>query len=104
MSCNGIVDHIVKKASKSSCKYKVAAIAFDRNGNIIGIVSNSPRFSRFGGSDHAEMKLINRYGKNIKTIIVARLLKSGNIVRIDPCKTCSKHAKKLNIIIKTIGD
>lgn len=101
---SSIFDHIVRKARQSSCRYKVAAIAFDRNGDIIGVVSNSPRFNRMGGSDHAEMKLINRYGKNIKTIVVARLLKSGHITRMDPCKTCAKHAKKLNIIIKTIGD
>jgi len=100
---NTITKRGIKKAQSSSCRYKICAIALDKYGNVMGYTSNAPRFPRLGGSIHAEMKLMSRYGKNIYTIIILRTNKTGsNILPIHPCKICSKKAQELGIKIVSV--
>lgn len=91
----------LKKAAKSKCKYKVAALALDKRGKFIGSAFNVQRFNREGGTIHAEMNLMRKYGPKIKTIIICRVSgRNGNIVKkIHPCDTCLKKANEYGIKI-----
>ncbi len=102
MTKNMMVSQLIAKAAKSKCKHKVSAIAFDKKGNFIARSNNISRFNRYGGSLHAEMRLMRKYGKNIKTIVICRTNKSGNLLAIHPCNDCKEKAEKLNIKITTI--
>ena len=97
-----MINNIVNKVLKSSCKHKVGAIAFDAHGDILGISSNQPRYSWEGGSSHAEMRLMHRYGKKIRLILILRINSSRKLLPIDPCCTCSARAKKLGIRIRSL--
>ena len=90
---------VIRKASSSICKHRVAAIAFDRSGKLLFVSRNRPQFGRIGGGIHAEMEIIHRYGKKIKTIIIARVSKSGNLLPIHACKKCQAIADSMNIKI-----
>jgi len=99
-----ILDTLKKKASKSQCTYKVSAIAFDRKGNILGHSSNRHSrnwnvldkcsHGREGTAEHAEQILFDRYGSNIKTMLICRVGRSGILRPISPCPICSKVARK----------
>lgn len=95
------IDRAIKKASDSKCKYKVAAIGFDARGNFLAVTTNRPRFSRVGGSVHAEMRLMHKYANRLKTIFIFRLCRN-DIKRMDPCDACTSKADELNINITTI--
>jgi hypothetical protein len=97
-----LLTRAIKKASQSICKYKISAMGFDKKGRLIGTSFNRPRFSRHGGSIHAEMELMAQYGINLKTIIICRTNLSGELLEIDACETCQKKANELGIKIKTI--
>lgn len=96
------LQRLIKKAQQSICKYKVAAMGFDHHGNYVGMSSNKPRFSREGGSYHAEILLISRYGNNLKTIVIVRTNNRGDIKPIHPCQVCSKVAAALGIKIRSV--
>lgn len=117
MSCPSltptILETLIGRAKKSSCTYKVSAIAFDKKGNLLGHTVN--RHSKWdvltkdgegrpGTAEHAERRLISQYGKNIKTILIARVGHSGLLRPIDACPVCSKLAKKYNIKIISVSD
>jgi cytidine deaminase len=97
-----IKDLAVKKAMQSNCRFRVSAIGYGHNGEYIGCSVNSPRFSKFNGGLHAEMKLFARYGKNLKTVIICRVGNTGELLPIDPCSTCQSKADELGIKIKNI--
>lgn len=96
------MERLIKKALKSRCKYKVAAVAFDHKGDILGYSSNRPRFSREGGSTHAEAALMKQYRSKIKTIIIVRVNNRGELKPIDPCEVCASIAQALGIRIQSI--
>lgn len=95
---------MIKKAKKSTCRYRVSALGLTAKGEIIGIKNNSPRFSREGGSIHAEMALMKQYGENIKTIYICRVNGKGELLPIKPCKVCRRKADELGIKILTYID
>lgn len=97
-----VKDRLCKKAAKTTCRFKISAAALNHKDEVIGIVNNSHRFVKYGGGLHAERKLMDRYGKNIKTIIILRIGNSGNLLPIEPCKVCKEIADKLNIKIISI--
>ncbi len=97
-----IKEKLLKEAMKSTCTYKVSAIAFTKKGNILGTSYCSHRFNRRGGGIHAEQALMRKYGSRIDTIVIMRVNKNGNILPIDPCEVCAKIADKMNIRIKSI--
>lgn len=101
---------LIEKASHSSCTYKVAAVAFDKKGNVLGHATNKHSKwdvldygeGRAGTARHSERELISRYGQNIKTIIICRVGRSGEILPIDPCSACQKAARKYGIKIISV--
>lgn len=100
-------EKLINKAKKSNCHFKVSAIGYDANGNIIGSAVNSfhpsLRLSSKGVGLHAEINLIRRYGNLIKTIVICRVGNSGNLLPIDPCEKCLDCATKLGIKIYSIS-
>jgi hypothetical protein len=106
------LDILRAKARKSPCTYKVSAIAFDKKGDILGTASNShsrnwnvldnSEVGRAGTGEHAEQQLFDRYGSNIKTILICRVGHSGILRPIDPCPVCQKIARKYGAKIISI--
>lgn len=105
------VNLLKKKAIKSDCTYKVSAVAFDKKGDVLGHTRNTHSKwdvlekdgnGRSGTAIHAERRLMERYGENIKTIMIARVGHSGELRPIHPCKSCKKVAEKLGIRIVSI--
>ena len=106
-----IVDMLVEKASKSDCTYKVSAVAFDRKGGILGHARNMHSKwnvleenggGRAGTAVHAERRLMERYGSRIRTILIARVGRGGELRPIGPCRACRKVADKLGIRIVSV--
>ena len=97
------IEKMIKKAKKSSCKYFISALGINFKDEIIGLKSNRPRFSKYGGSIHAEMALMSKYGKRLKTIYIVRVNPKGKILPIDPCKVCQKKADELGIKIMSVS-
>jgi len=101
---------LFKSASHSPCNYRIGAVALDKKGDVLGNVCNTFRNgdtfygeqNRRGTGLHAEARLIRRYGKNIKTILIMRIGNSGNLLPIDPCPACANMAAKLGITIDTV--
>lgn len=99
-----LVDFLQEKASHSPCTYKISAIAFDAKGDVLGHVTNSHSKNwnvldkcgkgRQGTAQHAERRLLARYGELVKTIVICRIGRSGELRPINPCKTCLKAAAK----------
>lgn len=112
-----LVKRIVKKASDGKLKFKIAAFAFSKKGNLLGKSVNSisdfvsyEKFAercaagincKYSGS-HAEMMLMKKYGKRISSILIARVGHSGELRPIEPCRMCSSVAKKLGIRIYSV--
>jgi len=94
-----IIDRAIQKATKSSCRYKVVAVGFDKNKEIVGFATNYPRFNRENGSVHAEMSLMRRYGECLRTIWIFRVGWGGKPRKIEACANCQKIANKLGIKI-----
>jgi hypothetical protein len=92
-----------KKANQSFSKYKISAIALDKNGSVLATAVNRPRFSRKGGGDHAEMIALRKGGPRISSIMICRVGKSGNLLGIDPCKNCQKILDKLGIRVYSVN-
>ena len=99
-----MINRAIKKAQKSTCRHKVVAVGFNKNGDIIGISTNVPRFRKFGGSVHAEMNLIHNYGYKVRSIVIMRVGKSGQLLPIHPCKNCKKVLVKMGIKVKSMVD
>ena len=97
-----IIRKAIKKAEQSISTSKISAIGISKNGNIIAMATNRPRFDRYGGGVHAEMELLRRCGNRISTIIICRVGRSGEIRPIDPCPRCKKVLDKMGIKIVTI--
>lgn len=98
---------------RSRCTYRVSAVAYDKKGDVLGTSSNvhavwnvlesdENGIGRRGTARHAERLLMGRYGKHIKTIVICRVGKSGELRPIDPCPTCAKVAEKMGVKIVSI--
>lgn len=108
-----IEELLKKKASHSPCTYRVSAIAFDAKGDILGHVTNShshgwnviekEKTGRAGTAEHAERRLLKRYSQRVKTIVICRVGRSGQIRPIDPCPACQKAAAKYGVKIVSLS-
>lgn len=107
------IERLLKeKASHSPCTYKISGIAFDAKGDILGHVTNShskgwnilekQEVGRPGTACHAERRLIQQYSQLIKTIVICRVGRSGELRPIDPCPACQKAAAKYGIKIVSL--
>lgn len=97
-----LINQGIRKALKTQCQSKIAAIAFDKRGTYLGICINSPRFSRKGGGIHAELLALRTFGKELKTIVLIRTGNSGILRPIECCATCAGVMRKNNIKVITI--
>lgn len=106
-----LIKHLTKKALKSHCTYKVSAVAFDNKGNVLGSIANKhskwdvlekEHAGRAGTAEHPERMLIARYGKNVKTLVICRVGRAGELRPIDPCPACAKVAKKYGVKILSV--
>ena len=101
-----------EKALHSPCTYKVSAIALDAKGDILGHVTNThskgwdilekQEVGRPGTAFHAEKRLIQQYSQLIKTIVICRVGRSGELRPIDPCPACKRTADKYGIKIVSL--
>ena len=101
-----IIDLLRQKAEHSPSHIRMAGIAFDRKGDILGTASNGFRASqvkpgRFSG-DHVEKRLISRYGNLIAKIVLMRIGRAGAILPIEPCPKCKKLLEKYGIKVVTV--
>lgn len=92
----------IKKAQQSDCRYKVSAIGFNRKGDIIGTSCNKHRVNKPGQSIHAEIDLMVRHGRKLRSIVICRTNNSGDLLPIHPCSTCQKFADRYGVIIRSI--
>jgi cytidine deaminase len=99
-----LIHRAIKKALISNCRYKISALGFNYKGDMIYSSFNKKRFPRIGGGIHAEMAVMAKYGRLIKTILICRVNKSGNLLPIHPCKICKTKAEELGIKILTIDE
>jgi hypothetical protein len=82
--------------------YRIAAAAFSKRGNLLGIEMNGWRelaTTRRGTGKHAEAALIKKYGRKIETIYILRIGNAGDILPIHPCEACKNMADKAGITI-----
>lgn len=93
---------LTQKAKQSISKYKVSAIGLSKKGNIVGKCFNKPSVKPGNIGCHAESRLILRYGRKIKTILIYRIGLAGTPKPIDPCPMCSELARRFNIDIITV--
>ena len=92
-----VLERAKRKAARSRCRYKIAAIGFDKRGKLLGVAINYPRFVKFGGSVHAEMNLLHRYGKRLKSLLILRTNRSLDLLPISVCKRCQKILDRMEI-------
>lgn len=102
MKNRDLLYRLLNKANQSQCTYRIAAIAFSKKGNILGITFNLWRFGGKGRGLHAERRLMQRYGSAISKIVICRTNGNGKMLPIDPCPTCQAIADKLGIKIESI--
>jgi len=100
---HSIIQLAIRKACQSICKIRISAIAFDNHGNILTSAFNSPRFNRFGGGMHAEMKVLQKAGSKTASILICRVGHSGNLLPVHPCKTCQRLLDKRGIRVYSIS-
>ena len=97
-----IMPRIMKKATQSPNNFFVAAAAFSKKGNLLGVRSNSHNnymAIRRGMSKHAEASLISEFGRKIDTIYLVRIGRDFSRLPIHPCENCQKIADKFGIKI-----
>ena len=87
--------------------YRIAAAAFSKKGNLLGIEMNGWRelvTTRRGTGKHAEAALIKKYGRKIDTIYILRVGNALDILPIHPCESCKNMAAKAGIKIVPIHE
>ncbi len=100
---HSILTRAIKKARKSCCLFKISAMALNRKGEVISTTTNRHRFDGKGRGLHAEMILMKRHPKSVKTIIICRVGKGGDLRPVHPCKMCSEKALELGVKIITLN-
>jgi hypothetical protein len=102
MKCSDLKTRLLKKANKSFCRAKVAAIGIDRLGRVIGCTNNIPHINRKGGGKHAEMRLMLSMPRSLSRIYIARVSNGGNPRPISPCANCLAEATRRGIVITSL--
>lgn len=97
-----IIEKALKKAEQSECRFRISAIGINKRGEVISKSTNRQRFTRKGGGLHAEMLLMRKHKRALKTIIICRIGNGGDILPIEPCATCAEKAEELGIKIITV--
>lgn len=101
-------DIMEKKAKQAKSNFHIAAAAFSRKNNLLGISSNNPNknfpISKKGTGIHAEAALIKKYGRQIDKIYIVRIGRGTDPRPIKPCQNCAKLARKYGIKIINLHD
>ena len=99
---------VFKKSTHSPSHMRMAGVAFNKKGEVLGIVSNGFRINNVkparGSGEHVETKLIRRYGNLISRIIIMGIGRGGAILPIDPCNKCQKLLSKYGIKVSTVKE
>ena len=102
MTNEELKDLAVAKAKQSICTYRVSAIGINRRGEVVCSAFNKSRFMRPGGAIHAEMQIMLKGGPGVKTILICRIGRGGDILPIEPCAACQEKADDLGIRIVSV--
>ena len=88
-------------ATRSPCRYKVAAFGYDERGRLVGYAYNTQRLSRKGGGNHAEINLLRKVGaKRICAIRIVRASRAGTrAARISVCPACLRVLERNGIAV-----
>ena len=102
-----IIRRLQKKAAQSPSQYRIACVALNKKGEVLGYTTNKFRKDRIrpliGSGLHAEAYSMARYYPlGLRTLVIMRIGLSGNILPIDPCEDCQKMAKKLGVTIQSV--
>ena len=97
-----IIEKAKNKALQSHCRYRISALGFSHKNDLIDYTTNHHRWEGKGKGMHAEMILMKRNPSALKSIIICRVNRKGDLMPIDPCKMCLEKANELNIKIYTI--
>ena len=92
---------LLNKARQSLCHTRVVAVGLDARGNVVAMATNRPRFSKIGGSVHAEIACLHKSPASLVRIIVARAKKT-ELKRIDPCPACRRICARNGVSVSTI--
>ncbi len=98
---------IAKLRNVEGPTYRIAAAAYSKRGNLLGIEMNGWRelaTVRRGTGKHAEAALIRKFGRRIDVIYILRVGNAMDILPIHACETCSALAAKLGIRIIPIHE
>jgi hypothetical protein len=99
-----IINTARNKAMQSNCKYKVAALGFNKKLELVCSYFNKHRYDHKGGGIHAEMQIMKNHPKSVKMILICRVGNNGGFLPIEPCDNCLVKSIELGIKIKTINN
>jgi cytidine deaminase len=94
-----IIERAINKAKQSTCRYLISAVGINHGGEVVFSAVNTPRFSRPGGGNHAEMIVLLRAGPGLKSIVLCRVSRNGGLRKIHPCGRCLEKARELGVRI-----
>lgn len=102
-----LFERMMAKCHASPSQYHLSVAAFDKKGDLLGVVSNSFRRDRlpalrFSGA-HAEMRAVHRWGPKIKTMILMRVGNGGAVRPIECCEKCAAVMKKMGIKVISVS-
>ena len=98
-----LIDLAISKAKQSICNYKISAIGLNSRGDVIASSTNKHKGCGKGLGLHAEVELIRKYGRKIRSIVLCRVGRSGILRNIHPCPSCQKILDKMNIRVYSIA-
>ncbi len=92
-----------KKATQSSSKYKISAMAFNKKGEVMArAINKMSKHNHVYKGIHAEIELLGKCKSIPKEILLCRVNPNGNLMPIEPCKTCGEILRRLKIKVKTV--
>ena len=102
-----IMQRLHKKCMQSPSQYRIACVALNKKGDVLGYTTNKFRKDQIkpliGSGLHAESYAMARYYPfGLKTLVIMRIGNGGDILPIDPCEDCQKMARKLGVTIKSV--
>lgn len=102
-----ILKRLYRKAMQSPSQYKIACVALNKKGEVIGYTTNKFRKDRIrpliGSGLHAEQIAMAKFAPyGLKILLIMRIGNGGAILPIDPCEDCQKMAKKYGVVIQSV--
>ena len=102
---HSLIERMRKKAQKNKCRFHVIVAGFNKKDELLGVIDNQQRMEKEGGSYHAEIRALIKWGERLKTIVLVRFTGKNccKISKIDCCSTCNSVLTELhiNVIVYT---